>query len=87
MEKYYELDPDEGTIMISISNLTEQQKEDIKQLNVGVMDTDFEEVNECMGPNQYLYCLDVNKDDATDIICNYLKQSGYKNIGHFLEHL
>lgn len=96
--KYYELDPDEGSVLLSISDWNEDQKQDILNiLNMNIHIYDY--IEEDGKPyidddnNKFLYCLDVNVYDLEqknhwkdlNLLLEYLKKEGYKNNNKFLE--
>ena len=84
MEKYYELDPDEGSYFVYISNLTEEQKRYISK-NIFIYDNinEIEETDDEIFDNnrtfKYLIDADVSNGIFEGLI-NYLKIEGYRKI-------
>ena len=84
MEKYYEIDPDEGSYFVYISNLTEEQKRYISK-NIFIYDNinEIEETDDEIFDNnrtfKYLIDADVSNGIFEGLI-NYLKIEGYRKI-------
>ncbi len=84
MEKYYEIDPDEGSYFVYISNLTEEQKRYISK-NIFIYDNinEIEETDDEIFDNnrtfKYLIDADVSNGIFEGLI-KYLKIEGYRKI-------
>ena len=82
--KYYEIDPDDGSYFVSISNLTEEQKEYIAKNVFIVYDlTDIhDDDNEYENGRTYKYIIDAGVPNGVfSRLTIYLRDEGYKNVG------
>ena len=84
MEKYYELDPDEGSYFVYISNLTEEQKRYISK-NIFIYDNinEIEETDDEIFDNDRTFKYVIDADISNGIfesLIKYLKIEGYRKI-------
>ena len=82
--EYYELDPDEGSYFVSISNLTEEQKEYIARYVFVEYDlTDIrDDDEEYENGRTYKYYIDACLCNGVfNRLTKYLRDEGYKNVG------
>lgn len=85
MKKYYEIDPDEGSYFVSISNLTEEQKEYIaRNIFVKYDLTDIKDDDDTYDNGRtYKYYIDAPccyENNIFNKLIEYLKKEGYINI-------
>jgi hypothetical protein len=86
VNEYYELDPDEGSIFVAISNLNEEQKEYIAKNIFIEYDMDDIRDNDDTYDNgrTYKYYIDACLHNGIfDNLTKYLRDEGYKNVGTF----
>ncbi len=88
MDKYYELDPDGGTIFVSISDLTEEQKEYIAKNIFIELEYDMDDIQNdddtYDNGRTYKYFIDAGAPNGVfNGLTQYLRDEGYKNIGTF----
>lgn len=84
MEKYYEIDPDEGSYFVYISNLTEEQKRYISK-NIFIYDNinEIEETDDEIFDNDRTFKYVIDADISNGIfegLIKYLKIEGYRKI-------
>lgn len=83
MEKYYEIDPDEGSYFVSISDLTEEQKEYIaRNIFVEYDLTDIKDDDDIHDNGRtYKYYIDACVPNGIfSNLVKYLKKEGYKEV-------
>ncbi len=85
-KRYYELEPDQGCIEVSISDLTEDHKQYIRTLNNVATEFELSDASYKYFQDEdykYYFSIVTNVDNDLLKLTNYLKSEGFKNVGDF----